>query len=73
MASDSGSSAESECDLNMIQELERRGFQVFLTRHVTSNPPPRFCCRIKNACLDESYYVDSVSLAITEAIAMRRL
>ena len=68
MASDSGSSADSESDLDMITELERSGFQVFITRHVTSNPPPRFCCRLRKEGLDKSYYGDTVSLALAKAI-----
>ena len=63
---------EDEYDIlaerEMIDELRRRGFRVHVTRHVTSQPPSRYCCRICNEQTDLTYYGDTKKDVLVQAI-----
>ena len=52
----------------MIDELRRLGFRVHVTRHVTSEPPSRYCCRICNEQMDLTYYGNTKKAVLVMAL-----
>jgi hypothetical protein len=51
-----------------ITELERRGFEVKITRHSGANRVPRYYCRIRDQLTDRTFFGDTLDLAVSKAL-----
>ena len=64
--------APSDLGRAMVEELERRGFRVHLTRHNGGRLHDRYYCRIRNHANDVTFFGESKVVSLEKALTSLR-
>ncbi len=64
--------APSDCERDITDELERRGFRVVVSQQFNGRTPARFYCRIRSEALDLTFFGETKEIALTKAIESLR-
>jgi hypothetical protein len=62
----------SDSDHAMVEELERRGFRVHITRHNGGRLHDRYYCRIRNHANDVTFFGESKIMSLEKALTSLR-